>query len=206
MKLIDGTPQAMKLISQLKAQSLLVDFYDQPYQQSVNPKYPSISDSTFSNFDEKYGDMYRNHLLGIYISSDFDIKKLLKVYPPLSPRFQDPGYAPIFIFINLAIQKIWCIKQTRKGSAIIITEDGQVLDEEIFEPDMPVHEFLELDHAKIIKRLYIALERITRADCMEFNGYSSAKEYREVVSWNLPTINKYFPNLNIQADELACDY
>ena len=33
MKLQDGTPQAMKLIKELKAKSLLVNFYDQSPQQ-----------------------------------------------------------------------------------------------------------------------------------------------------------------------------
>ena len=207
MKLQDGIPQAMKLIKELKAKSLLVNFYDQSPQQLLGEGNPVFTNEDFKTLDELHGDTYRNHLLGIYIPPDFDPKKLIKVYPPLKDWFQDPGYPPIFIFINLAIQEVWLVKQSRRGSAFIINiKDKRDFDEELFEPDMPVNEFLALDHKKVIKRLYLALERITHADCNEFNGYGSLKDYRDAVSWHLPTINKCFPNLNIQADELARNF
>ena len=102
------------------------------------------------------------------------------------------------------VKKVWVVKQSRKGSAIIVdVVSGEVLDEEIFEINSQPNEFLQLDYAGIVKGLYKALERITRADCMAYNGYGSQRDYRDAISWNLPNINNVFRNLNIQASDLA---
>ena len=206
MNIQDGTSQAMKLINELKNQNLLVDFYDQTFQKRLG-KYPFLNDDRFNQFDSEHGTDYRHHLLGMYIPPGFDSKKLLKVYTPLKDIFNDKDYPPIFIFINLAIQKVWAIKQSRKGSALILDiGDGQVFDEEIFESNMPPKEFLLLDHAGVVKVLYIALERITRADCLVCSGYGTQRDYRDAISWNLPNINNMFRNLNIQAAELTRNF
>lgn len=206
MNIHDGTPQAMNLIKELKAKCLLVDFYDQTFQRGLG-KYPLINDDRFSKLDGEQGTDYRRHLLGIYIPPGFDSKNLLKVYPPLKSIFQDKVYPPVFIFLNLAIQKVWVIKQSRKGSAIIVDiNDGNTYDEEIFRPGMPPNEFLLLDHAGVVRDLYKALERITRADCMLSNGCGTQRDYRDAISWNLPNINNVFRSLNIQAGDLARNF
>ena len=206
MNITDGTPEAMTLIEQLKSQSLLVSFYDEDFHKSLKKRNRYVMDDSFKILDEKFGDDYRNHLLGIYVAPGFDHQELVSLYPPLAPRFEDKDFPPVFIFINLAIQEAWTVKQTRKGSAIIIADDGQVFDEEIFERGAPVKDFLKIDHWGIVRRIYIALERISRAECMEFNGYGSNRDYRAAVSWNFPTIYKYFPNSDMEKTDFSRTY
>lgn len=206
MNFTDGTPEAMTLIEQLKSESLLVGFYDQDFHKSLKKRNRYVMDDSFKILDEKFGEDYRSHLLGIYVAPGFDHQKLVSLYPPLAPIFEDKDFPPVFIFINLAIQEVWTIKQSRKGSALIITDEGQVFDEEIFEQGAPVKDFLKLDHWGVVRRIYVALERISRAECMELNGNGSYRDYREAISWNLPTIKRCFPKSDIEKTDFSRPY
>jgi hypothetical protein len=130
MKITKGTPQAMKLLEELKKSGDLVDVYSADFFN----RQPTYEEDPLAPFEKGAMDAIeevesdpdenakpKNHLLFIFVDEykKDTLEKLKAVYPPLQKIFKQ-GHLPDFLLLNLYSKQMLCIGFGRKNRMFIL--------------------------------------------------------------------------------------
>jgi len=166
MKLIDGTPEAMKLINELKASGDLIDVYSEEYFKKRNDD--EFNKNSFRDLIKKHGDEFTHHLLvGCFHENTEKMMSLLELVginessDPILMRHN----APSFIFINLKTQSILCFGMWKRKA--------QTIKKFLYPPDIGLDKnFESLDYMKVINWIREGQEEVARGIHPTLDGLS----------------------------------
>jgi hypothetical protein len=154
MKLVDGSPEAMKLINDLKKSGALIDVYSKEYFQKRDDD--DFNPDLFDELLKEHGDEFENHLLIGCFHSDhsgmMSILDLVGITEDDNPILSYPN-EPSFLIINLRTQAILYFGMfKRKAQTIekVIYSTGK------FSTD----DFEDLDHLGVIDSIREYFEEV----------------------------------------------
>jgi len=166
MKLIDGTPEAMKLINELKASGDLIDVYSEEYFKKRNDD--EFNAESFHDLIKKHGEEFTHHLLvGCFHENTekmMSVLELAGVNDSTNPILMRHN-APSFIFINLKNRTILCFGMWKRKA--------QTIESFLYPPNIGLDKNFELlDYMKVINWIREGQEEIARGIHPSLDGLS----------------------------------
>ena len=160
MKITGGTPEALKLIEQLKASGNLIDVYTKEWMTKANNS--GFNAKEFDLLVKRYGENFANHLLVVWLQNNDEVNNaLIKIYPPLEKILAGDGHRPNFIFINLYSKQLIVTGLGRKNRSFVIPIDEEVsLDTSNLLSNDYIKKFTSLDHKNVFAEICNSIEAL----------------------------------------------
>jgi len=188
MSYTGGALPVQEFIKKYKNTGHLINVYSEEWMNA----HPELGPASSKYDDKKHDLRYRGHLLILFVDRYHDdlFQDLKNIYEPFKYAldFMD-FFNPKFIFINLHIQKIFCIGLGRKGRLFTydlqeqaeyfqgMRKEPRHIDSLLGIEKMYDEEFLKFDFLNIVMTLLNAIEALGEAHnergsfCWDFYDY-----------------------------------
>jgi hypothetical protein len=186
MQINQGTEAAEELFKELRKNGLLVDAYSEKWlSEQDNPWENGTQLECVQKKNKELGTDSINHLLILYIKKNNNLNiqgKLASIYPKLSSLIDSSMHQPVFLFFNLAIQKVLCVGLGRNNRLFVFDADHRGNDfggpSHVMSDDNKklFDEFTKLDHCSFVAEFLDYLDKLGESNYFFANDWDGDEE------------------------------